>query len=451
MPQKAEAPPPDGSLARIDSARARVLVDLLVPGVRVGTLVRLRWMAIAGQLLALLLIGLGFGFPIPWPEALAIVGVLAALNLRHSWDARRHDRIGGRAALVQLAIDLLQLAVLLFLTGGLSNPFSLLLLVPLTIAATLLSARETATLVLGALVLLVGLWFWHLPLPWLPGEELVLPPLFRFGILIAIGCGMLFLSFYAWQVSAEGRRRQAALVATQAALERETRMGALGSLAAAAAHELGGPLGTITLIARDLEKALANDPEFGPDVSLLNQEVRRSREILTGISERAEAEHPFPELALAALLREVIEPFEPTRVPVELTFGWQAGAGPVVTRTPELMHGLANLIGNALRHANQRVFVVAGETADELWVVVSDDGPGFGADLLPRLGEPFLGPSVSRSGSTGLGIFIATTLLGRTGGALQFGNRAEGGARVECRWRKADIEAVRERKREEGR
>lgn len=416
----------------------RQLVALDQPGVRVQTLVLLRWMAIAGQLLALLVVGLGFHFTIPWPPALAAIAASISLNLGLSWLYQRNDRIDGRGALVHLGFDLVQLAVLLFLTGGLSNPFAVLLLVPVTISATLLSARETAFLTGISLLLLVALWRWHLPLPW-HGDPMTLPDVYRLGILIAIGLGMLFLTFYAWQVSQEGRRRQAALVATQAALDRESRMGALGSLAAAAAHELGGPLGTITLIAKDLQEVLGKDPALGQDVHLLAQEAQRCREILTGISERAEAEDPFPELALPVLLREVIEPFEPTRVRIEMRFPWEPGAGPVVRRSPEMLHGLSNIIANALRHARTRVWLDAGETPDELWLTISDDGPGFSLDLLPRLGAPFLGPSVSRSGSTGLGIFIATTLLERTGGRLRFSNTPDGGARVDMRWWRADI------------
>ena len=418
----------------------RPLLALAHPGVRVQTLVLLRWTAIAGQLLALLIVGVGLRFPLPWIPALSAIAASAALNLGLSWLYRPNDRIDGRVALLHLGFDLVQLSILLFLTGGLSNPFALLLLVPVTISATLLSARETVALVLIALTLLIGLWLKHLPLPWADGQPMRLPAIYQLGLLVAMGLGVIFLTFYAWQVSAEGRRRQAALVATQAALDRETRMGALGSLAAAAAHELGGPLGTITLIARDLEDALGQDPQLGPDVQLLRQETRRCREILTGIAERAEAEDPFPELPLPALLREVVEGYEPTRVPVELRFPWEPGGGPVIRRSPELLHGLANILANSLRHAGGRVKVEAGESASELWVVVSDDGPGFPPDLLPRLGEPFLGPSVSGSGSTGLGIFIATTLLDRTGGHLSFANLPDGGAMVELRWNRSDIE-----------
>lgn len=411
------------------------------PAVRVRTLMQLRWTAIAGQLVTLVVVGLGLGFPLPWVPALAAISASVSLNIGLAWLHRRRDRIDGREAVLHLGFDLAQLAVLLFLTGGLANPFALLLLVPVTISSTLLSARATALILFAACVVLGILWYWSLPLPW-PGGELNLPPLYRFGILVAIAIGMAFLCFYAWQVSAEARRRQDALVATQAALERESRMGALGALAAAAAHELGGPLGTITLIATDLAHSLRDDPEHWQDIQLLNQEARRCREILVGIAERAEAEDPFPALAPAALLREVVEPYEPTRVSVEIHVPWESGAGPLIRRSPELLHGLRNLVSNALRHARGRVRLSGGEQGDHIWLAVADDGSGFDPDLLPRLGEPFLGPSRSGSGSTGLGIFIATTLMERTGGRLYFTNPPEGGARVEVHWRRTDIEGA---------
>jgi two-component system, sensor histidine kinase RegB len=428
---------------------SRLPVALDRPGIQVRTLVQLRWAAVAGQLATLIIVGWGLGFPIHWGPALAAVGASVVLNLSMHWLYRRHERIDTTSALVHLVFDLVQLSALLFLTGGLANPFSLLLLVPVTISATLLSARATTLLVIGALFLLLALWRWAMPLPWhSPGIEF--PDTYRLGILIAIALGMVFLSIYAWQVSAEARRRQAALVATQSALDRESRMGALGALAAAAAHELGGPLGTITLIARDLQDALHDKEALKSDIQLLNQEVRRCRDILAQLAEKAEAEEPFPELPLPALLHEVIEPFEPTRVPVEIDVAWEPGTGPIVRRSPELLHGLHNLVSNALRHAIASVRLEAGESASDIWVAICDDGLGFSDDLLPRLGEPFLGPSFSRSGSTGLGIFIAATLLERTGGRLAFANLPEGGARVELRWHRTDIAVTRDLREKEG-
>jgi two-component system sensor histidine kinase RegB len=215
-------------------------------------------------------------------------------------------------------------------------------------------------------------------------------------------------------------------------------MSALGSLAAAAAHELGGPLGTITLVARDLDASLAGDPDFGDDIRLLNQEVTRARDILASLAGRAEAEEPFPRLGLPALLHEVAEPFVNARVPVRVKEG---AAVPVIRRSPELLHGLSNLIDNAVRHAATCVTLDGLADGSEIMVVVRDDGDGFDPDLLPVLGEPFLGPSRSRDGGTGLGVFISTTLLERTGARVVFGNAPEGGARVEIRWPRHHIEA----------
>ncbi|WP_448585994.1 ActS/PrrB/RegB family redox-sensitive histidine kinase [Thermaurantiacus sp.] len=408
------------------------------PGVQVRTLIRIRWIAISGQMATLLVVGIGLGYPIPWAPVLAAVGATAFLNLGLDRLYRASDRLDGASAFWNLAFDLAQISVLLFLTGGLANPFALWLLVPVTMSATLLSGRATALLVALAIGMLTILWRVALPLPW-GAEVLALPETYRLGVYIAISLGMIFLSSYAWQISAEARRRQAALVATQAALERESRMGALGSLAAAAAHELGQPLGTITLITRDLEEALGRDAALGADVRLLAQEVARARDILTGIALRAEAEDPFPELPLPAIIREALDPFEPTRVPVLIEVPWEPRDGPRIRRSPELLHGLGNILSNALRHATGRVVIRGGETPQKIWLAIADDGPGFPADLLPRLGEPFLGPSFSGSGSTGLGIFIATTLLERTGARLSFSNGPDGGAKVEIQWQRTDI------------
>ncbi len=420
----------------MESARSLVIAAIERPGVRLRTLVALRWIAIGGQFVTLIVVGLYFRFPLAWASLVAAVAAAAALNLGLATLYPRNARFNGRDAFLQFAFDLVQAGVLLFLTGGLKNPFVILLIVPITISATLLSARGTILLLGMAAAILVILWRWALPLPW-QGAPVDLPPIYRIGVVVAVALAGVFLAGYAWTVSAEARRRAHALIATQAALERETKMAALGSLAAAAAHELGGPLGTITLVARELATALGDDPQWGADVRLLDAEAARSRSILVGIARRAEAEDPFPKLPLDALLHEVAHPMGPTRVPIRVE---AHGPLPVIRRTPELLHGLANLVANAVRHAGSEVTLTAATTAREVAVSVADDGAGFAEGVLPHLGEPFLGPSVSGSGGTGLGIFIATTLLERTGGHLIFSNRPEGGAQVDIRWPRDHIE-----------
>lgn len=422
----------------MEATRSFVSAAIERPGVRVRTLVALRWIAIGGQFVTLIVVGLYLRYPLPWSSLVLAVSAAAVLNIGLWTLYPRNARLGGREALLQFAFDLIQAGVLLFLTGGLANPFVVLLIVPVTISATLLSARGTLVLMAMAAIILVILWRWALPLPW-AGKPMALPTVYRFGVVVAVALAGVFLSGYAWLVSAEARKRARALIATQAALEREAKMSALGSLAAAAAHELGGPLGTITLIARELADNLGNDPDFGGDVRLLEKEAARSRAILVGIARRAEAEDPFPRLALDALLHEVAHPLQPSRVPISIASA--GNSAPVIRRTPELIHGLANLVTNAVRHAGSAVTLTATTTANEIQVSITDDGGGFAAGVLPHLGEPFLGPSVSGSGGTGLGIFIATTLLERTGGRLKFSNRQDGGAQVDIRWSRTHIEA----------
>ncbi|HLU91654.1 MAG TPA: sensor histidine kinase, partial [Pedomonas sp.] len=301
-----------------EAAPAGPLV-LGLPGVRVRTLLTIRWIAIVGQFMALVIVGLVLKYPLPiWPT-LAAVAASVAVNLGSTLLHPAKAYLTGREATVHLAFDLLQLSVLLYLTGGLTNPFAVLILVPVTISSTLLSLRNTVFLFLLATACLTALSFSHLPLPW-PGEPLTLPVAYRVGQWMALAFGMAFLTAYAWQVSAEGRRRQQALVATQTALAREQKMSELGSLAAAAAHELGGPLGTITLIARELDDQLGNDPDFGSDIRLLRDEAARCREILVGIARRAEAEQPFPVLPLDTLMNEVFQPFEGREIDLSVTY-----------------------------------------------------------------------------------------------------------------------------------
>lgn len=408
------------------------------PGVRVRTLATLRWIAISGQFATLIVVGIYLRFPLPWTSLLAAILASAILNIGLTTLYGRNARLQGRDLVLHLAFDLLQAGVLLFLTGGLSNPFAVLLIVPVTIAATLLPARQLVLLGVFAVGLLIVLWFGAKPLPW-AGPPIVFPTVYQVGVAISLALAIGFLAIYLWMVSAEARDRARALVATEAALTRESKMSALGSLAAAAAHELGGPLGTITLVARSLVEQLGDDPEFGEDLRLLESEAARSRSILVRIAKRAEAEDPFAELGLDVLLHEVAQAVAPARVPVSII---APAPQPMVRRSPELLHGLQNLVANAVRHAGSAVELHAGATAGEVSVSVVDDGPGFADTLLPKLGEPDLGPSQSRSGGTGLGIFIATTLIERTGGRLAFSNRPQGGAKVDVRWMRSHIEAA---------
>jgi two-component system, sensor histidine kinase RegB len=428
------------SRSHMPSSNALAAFASTVPGVSVRTLVGFRWASIGAQLFTIGFIGIVLGYALPFGSTLAAIGAAAILNLGLSTLYARNILLEGGEAALHFAFDLLQIGTLIYLTGGLTNPFILLLLVPVTIAASQLTMRAAWALYTLALLIALALWRFAAPLPW-GGVDAPLPESFRYAIFAALALGMLFLVLYAGRTSAEGRQRAAALVATEGALEREARLSALGALAAAAAHELGGPLGTITLVARELADELGNDPDFGDDIRLLEAEAKRARDILASIAQRAETEHPFQRMPLPALVQEVATAFDNPRVPVIVEVS-EGTRHPDVTRSPELLHGFHNFIANAIRHARTKVTIrVEADDATAL-VTIADDGNGFPADMLGRLGEPFVGgPGGTESGGMGLGVFISITLLGRRGATILFRNGTLGGAEVEIRWPRAALHA----------
>ncbi len=408
--------------------------------VRVRTLVYTRWIAVIGQLSAVLAIDVVMGIDLPLIPALLGVACSAALNI---WVPVRRGLNGwhsDRGAAGFLAYDILQLSWMLYLTGGLANPFALLFLVPATISATILSLGSTVSLGLVTFACVSFLSIEHMPLPW-PVGGLLLPPLYMLGIWISINLGMTFLIFYAWRVAEEARRMSDALTETQFALSREQEMSSLGALAAAAAHELGTPLGTIALVAKELARDFPKDSAHGQDFALLAGQIDRCREILAQLSEnpRRPVDASISQLPIDTLALTIADRHR--KDDVEITI---AGAGdgppPLVRRTAELVQGLGNFIDNAVEFANARVEIEIEWDGQEVRLTVSDDGPGFSAGVLGLLGEPYINTR-SRTGRMGLGVFVSKTLLERTGASIRFSNRrSESGAVVAITWSRAIID-----------
>ena len=415
-----------------------------------------RWFAVGGQVVTLLVVSEGLGGALPMGWAMATVGCSAALNLWIGVRRGLNGWHGERAAMRYLAYDILQLAILLYLTGGLENPFSLLFLVPVTVSATILSLASTVFLTGLAFLCITVLVFLHLALPW-PDQSLALPPTYTLGTWTALALGMVFLTFYAWRVAEEARRRADALAETQLTLAREQTLSSLGALAAAAAHELGTPLSTIALVAKELARELPPDSDHGEDVQLLNSQVARCRDILArlardpgGGSDATFTEMPIRTMALAAA-----EPLSRDGITLTVeteTVPEDGSTEPLVHRSPEMQQGLANLIENAFEFAHGEVRVRVGWDREEVRITISDDGPGFPAPIMALLGEPYVGTRRER-GRMGLGVFISKTLLERTGGDVRFANsRLGGGAEVAITWPRDAIEFSRvERENEEAR
>jgi two-component system sensor histidine kinase RegB len=411
---------------------------------RLRTLVAIRWVAVLGQAVAVLVVHLGLGFALPLAPVAATIFAAALSNVIMAMTRPAQARLSDRDGAIYLAFDILQLSLLLFLTGGVQNPFAILLLAPVTIAAATLSGRSTIALAALTVAAIVLLGSFHLRLPW-AGDGVELPGVYQFGVVTALTVAAVFIAVYAWSLSNAQRRMLDALAATQAALAREQRLSALGGLAAAAAHELGSPLSTIAVVAQELKRAVPPDSPIAEDVGLLVSQSARCRDILAKLAERPEQSGgaPFELLPASALVRATAETAAPAPPGIATSFtarSLDGSAEPMLARAPEILHGLANLVENARQFARQAVHVDTRWSNAELTVTIADDGPGFPIDVLGELGEPYL-TRRRETGHMGLGVFIAKTLLERTGATLSFANRPQGGAEVAIAWRRADIEA----------
>jgi two-component system, sensor histidine kinase RegB len=434
----------------MDLARAAGAVWTSQGRVRLRTLVLLRWLAIAGQTAAVLFVRFGLGFDLPLGAALGIIAASAWLNLILMFAFPTQRLLREWEAALQLAFDLIQLAILVGLTGGIANPFLMLLIAPVAVSGVL---RSTTTAALAALafVCVGGLALWSEPLPWVAGDAIFfLPELYRWGLATAVLIGLSFTSVYAWRIANEEERLNAALDAVQTVLAREQKLSALGGLAAAAAHELGTPLATIHLVAKEMGREIKPGSLLHDDVQLLISQSERCREILRQLSSRGDRGDAVHErLPLAALLEEAASPHLAANVEVAFTAeplpGSENVPPPDIRRLPEIIHGVHNLVENAVGFADTRVDVIGRWSSTLVEIVVRDDGPGFPVGLLNRLGEPYVsarGPD-SRGGGLGLGYFIAKTLLERTGARVEHRNRTppRKGALVRAEWARSAIEA----------
>ncbi|MBX3531372.1 MAG: ActS/PrrB/RegB family redox-sensitive histidine kinase [Rhizobiaceae bacterium] len=407
---------------------------------RLNTLIRLRWLAVAGQSAAVVVVAFWLNFPLPVGPCFALIACSAWLNLLLAFRFPATHRLEPRAALGILTFDALQLAGLLFITGGLTNPFSLLMAVPVVVSATSLPFRMTLLIGLLAVAAASLLAFFHLPLPWFEGAELPMPFIYVAGVWMALVSSIAFTGVYAYRVAEEARQLANALAATELVLQREQHLSALDGLAAAAAHELGTPLATIALVAKEMEKALASDPRFREDVALLRSQTERCREILKRLTNlSSEGEVHMSRLPLTSLIEEVIAPHREFGIEIRLAPGEREGPEPVTRRNPGVLYGIGNLVENAVDFARETVTVEWRWDDEAVALAVLDDGPGFPAEVIDRIGEPYMtsrSGTDSAGGGLGLGLFIAKTLLERSGATITFSNASEPGqgAVVRVEW-----------------
>jgi two-component system sensor histidine kinase RegB len=413
-----------------------------VRSLRLQTIVRLRWLAVAGQSIAIIIVALWLRFPLPLIACFLLIALLAVVNIYLTLRYPPAHRLHPNAAFTLLGIDLAQLTALLFMTGGIANPFAPLVSVPVIISSASQPKWYSVGLALLAIAGITALAFSPYPLPWYGGVVLVVPPALMVGSWFAIVSTTAFAAFYAYRVSLEASELAEALAATELVLQREQHLSQLDGLAAAAAHELGTPLATISVVAKEMERELGQDPRFGEDVQLLRSQSERCRDILrrlTTLSSNDEAHMRY--LPLSSMIEEVLAPHREFDIKIRLVEPCGRKGEPVGNRNAGILYGLGNLVENAVDYAKSEVVVTVRHSADQVSVSIEDDGDGYAPDILSRIGEPYVTRRQrdDTAGGLGLGLFIAKTLLERSGASLSFENGGPDrpGARVSVEWPRA--------------
>lgn len=430
--------------------------------VRLRTLIVLRWIAIAGQLAAITVARRQFDLDLNLGLCFLAIGAAITANLVAVFIYPENKRLTEAEVAWMLLFDLSQLTFLLYLTGGLNNPFALLILAPVTISATALNPRTTILLGATSIGLVTILANWHMPLMTEDGEIMRLAGDFVFGFWAAIVIGVVFLAAYAQRVTAEIHAMSDALAATQMALERERKLTDLGGVVAAAAHELGTPLATIKLVSSELKEEFEDRPDLTEDIDLIAQQTDRCRDILRSMGRAGKDDLHLRNAPISAVVREAAEPHSDRGKALHYDIAPMGGSvalQPIIRRSPEILHGLRNLVQNAVDFARANVWVEVAWNESQILIRIVDDGAGYPSQVISRIGDPFMRrrrrDAQSRPGyeGMGLGLFIAKTLLERSGAELTFANGRDmsdpmpepgepSGAVVVARWRRDALENV---------
>jgi len=407
------------------------------------TLVFLRWIAIFGQLFSINLVYffLDLNFPVLLCHIVITVGLFTNIYLQFGLKANLLKDLYSCSFLLY---DIIQLSILLFLTGGIFNPFAILLIVPTIVSSTFLSMGSTIILGSSTIFLLFILTFFKMPLPGMEEYALSFPNYYVTGILISLVIGLIFLSYFGIRFAGETKKRSDALNKLQQILAKEYELESLGGQAAAAAHSLGTPLATITVVAKELRKEVGEDSKLIKDIDLLISQTKRCREILKKISQKKIISDEFlSSMNFEDLLEEIIKTFqESTEKDIKLNTDKDINKIDI-KRNPELVYGLRNFIGNAVKFANQKIQISIVSDNINLFIVIEDDGPGFPEDIMKALGEPYIksrSKLYENNAGLGLGTFLGKTLLERQSAVIYFENGSVfNGAKVKIKWRINDL------------
>jgi two-component system sensor histidine kinase RegB len=403
-----------------------------------NTLTILRYIAIFGQFLAINIVYfyLELPFPIGPSYVIIFIGLLTNLYLQFGIKINQLKDI---YASIFLIFDLIQLSSLLYLTGGIFNPFCFLLIIPAIVSSTFLSMGTTIILGFITSSLLLIISFFHLPLPGTEMKLLHFPDFYKIGIVISIFIGLIFLSYFGIRFAGETKKRSEALNKLQEVISKEYELESLGGQAAAAAHSLGTPLATISVVAKELKKEIGNNKDVSKDIDLLLSQTKRCSEILKQISKKQFEEDIFlSSIKFEDLLEEIINSFKET-TSKKINLITERDQNKIyIQRSPEVIYGLRNFIGNAVKFSKSEVKINLTSDQNLIEIKINDDGPGIPEDIINKIGEPYIKSKsilLSSNSGLGLGTFLGKTLLERQKAKFKFKRNSDlGGALVIISW-----------------
>ena len=410
------------------------------------TLVILRWIAIIGQYLTISIVYfiLKFELPFLYCSIIIFIGILTNFYLQFKFDK---NQLNNFTSTFFLFYDLIQLSILLYLTGGVTNPFTILLIIPAIVSSTFLTLRSTINLSVITIIILIVLTINHLPLPHSGELHFHVPDTYLYAVPIAIMIGLIFLTYFGVRFGIESRKRTEALNKLELILAKEHELETIGLQAAAAAHSLGTPLSTITVIARELEKEIGNNPKYSKDIDLLLSQTKRCSDILKNLSKDQLEEDSFlSDIKIEELLSEIVKSYTEISEKKLSLLVEKNKLNPQIERTLEITYGLRNFIGNAVKYSNSFVDITLESNNKITEVKVCDDGPGFSEDILNVLGEPYIRSKnkiISSKSGLGLGTFIGKTLLERMKANVNFDKCPKtNGAMVTIKWQTNDLLSI---------
>ena len=410
------------------------------------TLVILRWIAIVGQYLTISIVFFVFKFELPFLYCSIIIflGILTNFYLQFKF---KKNQLNNFTSTFFLFYDLLQLSLLLYLTGGVTNPFTFLLIIPAIMSSTFLTLRSTVNLSIITVAILILLSIYHLPLPYSGELHFHIPAIYLHAIPVSIIIGLIFLTYFGVRFGIESRKRTEALNKLELILAKEHELESIGLQSAAAAHSLGTPLSTITVVARELEKEIGKDSKYSKDIDLLLSQTKRCSDILKNLSRNQLQEDSFlTDIKIEELLGNIVRSFAEISEKKISFVAEKNKFNPKIERTLEITYGLRNFIGNAIKYSNSEVNISLESDDKFTEVRVSDDGPGFAEDILNLLGEPYIRSKnqiISAKSGLGLGTFIGKTLLERMKATVNFSKNSEtNGAMVTIKWQTKDLLAI---------